>query len=99
MGHAVVCLSLAGAVLLAAIPPMANLKVFFAWDLTFGSGMQTFGALLAALTFGWCVKRGHALRELAVEGRVATWLYWWIRLGIPAAILSVGVWWVVTEVL
>ena len=36
-------------VLLAALPPMLNMRVFVPWDLTFGSGMQTLGALLAAV--------------------------------------------------
>jgi hypothetical protein len=29
---------------------------------------------------------------------VPEWLYNWIRFGIPAAILSVGVWWLMTSV-
>ena len=51
-------------VLLVAVPPMLSMQVFVPWDLTFGSGMQTLGALVAALTFGWALDRGAALRAL-----------------------------------
>jgi hypothetical protein len=70
------------------------------WDLTFGSGMQTFGALLAAVTVGWCMQRSAALRALSGEGGppVPPWLYGWIRFGIPAGILMVGIWWLLTSV-
>ncbi len=86
----------AGAVFLASIPPMINLEVFVPWDLTFGSGMQTLGALLAAITLGWCLNRSRALAQFAPGSRL---LYGWIRFVIPAAILSVAAWWLSTEVL
>ncbi len=86
----------AGAVFVASIPPMINLEVFVPWDLTFGSGMQTLGALLAAVTLGWCVNRSQALAQLGPERRL---LYYWIRFVIPAAIFSVAIWWLTTEVL
>ena len=85
----------AGAVLIASIPPMVNLGVFVPWDLTFGSGMQTLGALLAALTIGWCVNRSQALAQFGLGSPL---LYYWIRFAIPAAILSVAAWWLTTEV-
>src|SRR5262249_41244009 len=83
-----------------AIPPSINMGIFLPWDLTFGSGMQTLGALLAVLTIGWCLSRSAALKALAAEGSadVPVWLYGWIRFGIPAAILTVGVWWLLTSV-
>ena len=84
---------------LLSIPPSVNMEIFVPWDLTFGSGMQTLGALLAALAFGWSLKRADALRQLVDAGAFAPWLYWWIRLGIPAAILAVGLWWVATSLL
>ncbi|MGE0440369.1 MAG: sodium-dependent transporter [Gemmatimonadales bacterium] len=84
------------AVWLAAIPPMINLEIFVPWDLTFGSGMQTVGALLSVLTLGWCADRSAALRELGGSG--AGVLYFWIRFVIPGAILAVGGWWLATEV-
>ncbi len=34
-------------------------RIFVPWDLTFGSGMQTLGSLVAVLTVGWCMKRGR----------------------------------------
>ena len=62
--------------------------------------MQTFGALVAVLTVGWCMSRSAALKELGAHGEpVPIWLYYWIRFGIPVAILTVGVWWLLTSVL
>ena len=91
----------AGTVMLFSVPPMLNMGVFVPWDLTFGTGFQTVGALAAALTFGWALDRGAALEELATGGgsRRVVFLYWWIRLAIPLAILAVGTWWLVDEVL
>jgi NSS family neurotransmitter:Na+ symporter len=83
-----------------AIPPSINTAIFVPWDLTFGSGMQTLGAFLAVVTIGWCVNRTAALRELSRDGThpIAPWLFHWIRFGIPATILSVGVYWLLTSV-
>jgi NSS family neurotransmitter:Na+ symporter len=81
-------------VFVLALPPSLNMRVFVPWDLTFGSGIQTLGALLAALTIGWCVQRSAALAELSSHGEqpVAPWLIHCLRFGIPAAILAVGIW-------
>ena len=89
-----------GLVFLLALPPMINMRVFVPWDLTFGSGMQTLGALFAVVTVGWALKRAEVLGELAADGgsRSVTWLYWWIRYVIPGAILAAGVWWFLTDV-
>jgi NSS family neurotransmitter:Na+ symporter len=86
-------------VFVLAIPPSINNRIFIPWDLTFGSGMQTLGSLLAVLTIGWCVKRSAALAELSSHGArpIPGWLFYWIRFGIPAAIVAVGVWWVMTS--
>ena len=83
-----------------AIPPSINNAVFVPWDLTFGSGMQTLGSLLAVLTVGWCMHRARALEQLALDGgRPAPgWLVHWIRFGIPLVILAVGVYWLLTAV-
>ena len=98
-GRAVVVMSVAA--FLLAIPPTINNSIFVPWDLTFGSGMQTLGALVAVLTVGWCVSRSTALRELGPDGErpAPAWLYYWIRFGIPLAILAAGVWWLLTSVL
>jgi len=77
------------AVLLLSLPPTINLRVFVPWDLTFGSGMQTLGALFAAVTVGWCLARADAVKELG-----SVLLYRWVRYVIPGAMLLVGVWWV-----
>jgi NSS family neurotransmitter:Na+ symporter len=82
------------AVLLLSLPPTINMRVFVPWDLTFGSGMQTLGALLAAVTVGWCLVRADALRQLG-----SVWIYRWVRYVIPGAILLVGIWWVASELL
>ena len=96
----------AGVVLLFAVPPMINLRIFIPWDLTFGTGFQTFGAFVAALTVGWALSRSEALRQLsedpATEAATSTstrLLYLWIRFVVPGAILAVGTWWLLTEVL
>ena len=88
------------AAFLLSLAPMLNLDVFVPWDLTFGSGMQTLGALLAVLTVGWALDRSTALREMARQGQPApAWLYLWIRFAVPGCILLVGVWWLLTDVL
>jgi NSS family neurotransmitter:Na+ symporter len=80
-----------------AIPPMINFKVFIPWDLTFGSGMQALGSLMAVITAVWCIKRSTALKELSAGRRrpFPIFLYWWLRIVIPAAILFVGINWLV----
>ena len=91
----------AAATYLIAIPPSLNNAIFVPWDLTFGSGMQTLGCLLAVVTVGWCMNRSTALESMSREGGepVPRWLIYWIRFGIPAAVLSVGIWWLLTSVL
>jgi len=82
-------------VYLVAIPPLINFKIFIPWDLTFGSGMQTLGALLAVITAAWCIKRSEFLKQ-AAKGSGKSFpliLYWWMRIVIPLAILSVGIIW------
>jgi neurotransmitter:Na+ symporter, NSS family len=88
-------------VFVLSVPPSINNAIFVPWDLTFGSGMQTFGALLAVVALAWCLDRSTALAELSSDGQepVPAWLYHWIRFGIPAAIVGVGIWWLLTSVL
>jgi NSS family neurotransmitter:Na+ symporter len=92
---------IAGVILLISTIPTLNLGVFVPWDLTFGSGIQTAGALLAVLTVGWSLNRADALRELArgSDRPFPLWLYWWLRIVVPGGILAVGVWWFLSEVL
>jgi NSS family neurotransmitter:Na+ symporter len=93
--------TVAALVFLLALPPMINMRIFVPWDLTFGSGFQTLGALVAVVAVGWALKRGAVLGELAGgdPSRSTLLLYYWIRFVIPAAIVAVGVWWLLTEVL
>jgi NSS family neurotransmitter:Na+ symporter len=85
---------------LLAIPPSLNNAIFVPWDLTFGSGMQTLGSLLAVVTVGWCMHRAAALEQLSLDGGrpAPLWLVRWIRFGIPLIILGVGVYWLLTAV-
>lgn len=92
---------LAGLVYLFALPPMVNLRIFVPWDLTFGSGFQIVGSLLAVVTVGWCLDRSDVLAELGGPhpSRRVRWLYVWLRYAVPAALLLAGGWWLATEVL
>jgi NSS family neurotransmitter:Na+ symporter len=92
---------MAAAAFVISIPPTINTGIFVPWDLTFGSGMQTLGALVAVVTVGWCMNRGAALAALSRGSArpVPLWLYLWIRFGIPSGILAVGIWWLLTSVL
>jgi neurotransmitter:Na+ symporter, NSS family len=88
-------------IFLIALPPMANQKIFLAWDLTFGSGMQTLGSLLAVIAVCWCLDRTTVLRELGgpTPGLAIRLLYLWLRYAVPVLILLVGLWWLASEVL
>jgi len=90
-----------GVVFLLAVLPMINYRIFIPWDLTFGSGMQALGSLLAVLTAVWCIRRSEALKRLSEgSGRsFPRWLYWWMRLAVPVAILIVGLNWLLNFVL
>ncbi len=82
-------------VFVLSVPPMINYRIFIPWDLTFGSGMQALGSLLAVVTAVWCIRRAAVLEELSVGGRrlFPRWLFWWLRLAVPVAILIVGINW------
>jgi len=88
-------------IFLIALPPMPNQKIFLVWDLTFGSGMQTLGSLLAVLAVCWTLKRATVLRELGggEPGPAIRLLYYWLRYAVPFLILLVGLWWLASEVL
>ena len=88
-------------IFLIALPPMPNLKIFLAWDLTFGSGMQTLGSLLAVIAVCWTMDRATVLRELGgpAPGPAIRLLYLWLRFAVPVLILLVGLWWLASEVL
>jgi len=94
--------SMAALVFLLAIPPMINLEIFVPWDLLFGSGMQTLGALAVVVTVGWFMDRRSVLRQFAGSDVVA-WhqrlLLGWVRYVVPLAILFVGIWWLLSDVL
>jgi NSS family neurotransmitter:Na+ symporter len=83
-----------------ALPPMVNLRIFVPWDLTFGSGGQTLGAIMAVVTVGWIMTRRDLLAQLggAAPGPLDRFLAWWLRWVIPAAVITAGLWWVLTDV-
>jgi len=83
-----------------AIPPMINYKVFIPWDLIFGSGMQVLGSFFAVLTVAWCINRSEFLKEISRERErpFPLFLYWWIRIVIPLAILFVGANWLIESI-
>lgn len=87
--------------LILALPPMINLRVFVPWDLTFGSGGQTLGALIAVLTVGWVMSRAALLEQ--VTGGTASptdrFLIWWLRWVVPTGVIAASVWWFSSEVL
>jgi NSS family neurotransmitter:Na+ symporter len=89
-----------GIVYVLSIPPMINFKIFLPWDLAFGSGMQALGSLLAVITAAWCIKRSESLKELSAGRRkpFPLFLYWWIRIVVPSAILFVGINWLLEYV-
>ncbi len=84
-----------------AVPPMINLEIFIPWDLTFGSGAQTVGTLVAALTVGWVMHRATLLEQIAgpdpsfADRALVRWLRWVV----PTAVLVAGVWWLLSDVL
>ena len=87
-------------VFVASLVPMINLRVFLRWDLTFGSGFQTFGALCAAMTAGWAMHRGALLEQLdTARGGWRQWVPFWLKYVVPGAILAVGIWWLLTDVM
>jgi NSS family neurotransmitter:Na+ symporter len=83
-------------VFVLAIPPMINFKIFVPWDLAFGSGMQALGSLLAVVTGIWFIRRSKALKELSsgMAKPFPKFLYWWMRIVVPMAILFVGINWI-----
>jgi NSS family neurotransmitter:Na+ symporter len=86
-------------VYILAIPPMINMKIFVPWDLTFGSGMQALGSLLAVVTAAWFIKRYEFLNELHIRKSFFQHLLcWWLRIVVPAAILFVGINWALESV-
>jgi NSS family neurotransmitter:Na+ symporter len=90
-----------GVSMLLALPPMINLEIFVPWDLTFGSGGQTMGALIAVVTVGWVMSRATLLEQVAGANPSSTdrALIHWLRWVVPTAVLAASGWWLVTDVL
>ena len=90
----------AGSMLLA-LPPMINLEIFVPWDLTFGSGGQTLGALIAVVTVGWVMNRATLLEQIAGDDPSSAdrALIHWLRWVVPTAVMAAAIWWLLTDVL
>jgi SNF family Na+-dependent transporter len=87
--------------LVLAVPPMIDLRIFVPRDLRFGSGGQTFGALVAVVTIGWVMNRATLLEEIAGPDPSAAdrALIHWLRWVVPTAVTAAAVWWLVTDIL
>jgi NSS family neurotransmitter:Na+ symporter len=87
--------------LLLALPPMINLRIFVPWDLAFGSGGQTLGALIAVMTVGWVMRRATLLEQIAGPTPAFSdrMLVVWLRWVVPGAVLAASVWWFLSDVL
>lgn len=59
-------------------------------DLIWGSTMQPLGGALAIIALAWCVGRAKTIEQLRRNSRlvIPTWLYYWIKWGIPIGILA-----------
>jgi NSS family neurotransmitter:Na+ symporter len=90
-----------GGSLVLAVPPMINLRIFVPWDLTFGSGGQTFGTLVAVITVGWVMRRATLLEQIAGPDASTAdrLLVRWLRWVVPLAVLTAAVWWLLSDVL
>ena len=87
-------------VFVIAIPPMINLEIFVPWDLTFGSGLQTLGAAVAAVTVGWCLDRRLLAQQIGSgSSRRSRLLLFWLRWVVPTLVLGLGFLWLMTDVL
>jgi len=62
----------------------------------FGSGMQALGSLLAVIRAAWFIQKSEFLRELnrGMRKPIPFFLFWWMRVVIPVAILIVGLNWI-----
>jgi SNF family Na+-dependent transporter len=58
--------------------------------------MQAIGSLLAVVTAAWFIRRSKALEELSngMARPFPVFLYWWMRIAVPIAILFVGINWI-----
>ena len=73
-----------------AIPALLSVDYVEFSDFVWGSTMQPVGGLLAVIAFAWYVNMGDALSEMRRSSRlpVPTWLFHWIRVGVPVGIVS-----------
>jgi len=81
-----------------AVPALLSVRYIEISDLIWGSTMQPVGGLVAVIAFAWYVKIGDALSEMRRNSRlpIPTWLFYWIRVGVPVGIMSTLVFTLVT---
>ncbi len=85
-------LLLIAAVQIALAVPAYLVKEYIAKsDMIWGSTMQTFGAGIAVVAVAWYIGRSVALQEMREGSRlpVPTWIFYWIRYVLPAAIIVI----------
>lgn len=73
-----------------AIPAMLSVRYIEISDFIWGSTMQPVGALFAVVAFAWYMNIGDALSQVRRNSRlpIPTWLFYWIRVGVPVGIVS-----------
>lgn len=87
-GRAVVAVALTSSLL--AIPAIYISGYVEMSDFIWGTTMQPVGAVFAVLAFAWCLNRSDALSQLRRNTNVPvpTWLFYWIKFGLPIGIVS-----------
>ncbi len=73
-----------------AVPAIVYPKYIAYSDFIWGSTMQPVGSALSVVAMAWCLGRAKTLGELRANSSlpVPTWLYYWIKFGIPVGIAS-----------
>lgn len=79
------------AIALIMLPIAMNPDSIGVLDLIFGSGMFIVGSLLAVLALGWGLGKTVIREQLGnnLSPRMTTWLSWWIRYVVPAALIAI----------
>ncbi len=77
--------------LLLAIPATLSVTYIEYSDLLCGSTMQPVGGVVALVAVTWCLGRTRTLDEIRRNARlpIPVWLFYWVKFGIPVAILAV----------
>jgi len=76
---------------LLMIPSAFNPEVIGLLDLIFGSGMQTFGSLLAVVVLVWGLGKRRVLLQIfnSETAKPGTFFFHWTKWGVPLALLAI----------